>query len=114
VFCAPVFAFGQSNLHGTVTDARTNEAVAGVMITNAADGKLLTTTNAKGKFSFKADSVKTIRLSMIGFAEKPTRSTVTQSVEIALEPSTIDLQQVVVSASASARQGRMHPSPSVK
>jgi iron complex outermembrane receptor protein len=102
---APVFAFGQSNLRGTVTDARTNEAVAGVMISNAADGKLLTTTNAKGKFSFKADSVKTVRLSMIGFANKIYTLNGNESVEIALEPSTIDLQQVVVSASRE-RQAR--------
>jgi iron complex outermembrane receptor protein len=102
---APVFAFSQNSLHGTVTDSRTNEAVAGVMISNTADGRLLTTTNAKGKFSFKADSVKTIRLSMIGFADKIYTLKGAESVEIALEPSTIDLQQVVVSASRE-RQAR--------
>ncbi len=102
---APVFAFGQSNLRGTVTDSRTNEAVAGVMISNTTDGKLLTTTNAKGKFNFRADSVKTIRLSMIGFADKIYTLNGVESVEITLEPSTIDLQQVVVSASRE-RQAR--------
>jgi iron complex outermembrane receptor protein len=102
---APVFAFGQSNLHGTVTDARTNEAVAGVMISNTTNGKLLTTTNAKGKFSFNSDSIKTIRLTMIGFADKIYTLSGAESVEIALEPSTIDLQQVVISASRE-RQAR--------
>jgi iron complex outermembrane receptor protein len=102
---APVFAFGQSNLHGTVTDARTNEAVAGVMISNTTNGKLLTTTNAKGKFSFNADSIKTIRLTMIGFADKIYTLSGVGSVELALEPSTIDLQQVVISASRE-RQAR--------
>jgi iron complex outermembrane receptor protein len=102
---APAFAFSQSTLHGTVTDSRTHEAVAGVMISNTANGKLLTTTNGKGKFSFKADSIKTIRLNMIGFADKIYTLNGTQSAEIALEPSTIDLQQVVVSASRE-RQAR--------
>jgi iron complex outermembrane receptor protein len=102
---APAIAFGQSNLRGTVTDARTNEAVAGVMISNTADGKLLTTTNAKGKFTIQTNDVKTIRLSMIGFADKIYTLNGTESVEIALEPSTIDLQQVVISASRE-RQAR--------
>lgn len=102
---APAIAFGQSSLRGTVTDARTNEAVAGVMISNTADGKLLTTTNAKGKFTFQTNDVKTIRLSMIGFTDRIYTLNGTESVEIALEPSTIDLQQVVISASRE-RQAR--------
>jgi len=102
---APAIAFGQSSLRGTVTDARTNEAIAGVMISNNADGKLLTTTNAKGKFTIQTNDVKTIRLSMIGFADKIYTLSGTESVEIALEPSTIDLQQVVISASRE-RQAR--------
>lgn len=102
---APAIAFGQSSLRGTVTDARTNEAVAGVMISNTADGKLLTTTNAKGKFTIQTNDVKTIRLSMIGFADKIYTLNGNESVEIALEPSTIDLQQVVISASRE-RQAR--------
>lgn len=101
----PAIAFGQSSLRGTVTDARTNEAVAGVMISNTADGKLLTTTNAKGKFTFQTNDVKTIRLSMIGFTDRIYTLNGTESVEIALEPSTIDLQQVVISASRE-RQAR--------
>ncbi|MBD1387184.1 TonB-dependent receptor [Mucilaginibacter rigui] len=102
---APAIAFGQSSLRGTVTDARTNEAVAGVMISNTADGKLLTTTNAKGKFTIQTNNVKTIRLSMIGFADNIYTLNGTESVDIALEPSTIDLQQVVISASRE-RQAR--------
>jgi iron complex outermembrane receptor protein len=102
---APVFAFGQSNLHGTITDSRTHEAIAGVMISNPANGKMLATTNAKGKFSFKADSLTSLRLSMIGFMDKIYQLTGSASVEITLEPSTIDLQQVVISASRE-RQAR--------
>jgi outer membrane receptor protein involved in Fe transport len=75
------------------------------MISNPANSKLLTTTNAKGKFSIKADTIKTIRCSMIGFADKIYTLNGTGSAEIALEPSTIDLQQVVISASRE-RQAR--------
>jgi iron complex outermembrane receptor protein len=102
---APVLAFTQKTLHGTVTDARTHEAIPGVMINNSTDGKLLATTNAKGKFSFKTDSITSIRLSMIGFTDKLYTVTGSTSVEITLEPSTIDLQQVVISASRE-RQAR--------
>jgi iron complex outermembrane receptor protein len=92
-------------VHGTVTDARTHEAVPGVLISNADDGKTLTTTNAKGKFEFQTTGIKTLRFSMIGFNDKIYPLTGTPSIEIAMEPSTIDLQQVVISASRE-RQAR--------
>ncbi|MDB5128166.1 TonB-dependent receptor [Mucilaginibacter sp.] len=103
---APALCFGQSNnLHGTVTDARTHEAVPGVLISNADDGKTLTTTNAKGKFELETTGIKNLRFSMIGFNDKIYLLTGTSSIEIAMEPSTIDLQQVVISASRE-RQAR--------
>jgi iron complex outermembrane receptor protein len=102
---APALCFGQSNVHGTVTDARTHEAVPGVLISNADDGKTLTTTNAKGKFTLQTEGIKNLRFSMIGFNDKIYPLTGTPSIEIAMEPSTIDLQQVVISASRE-RQAR--------
>jgi iron complex outermembrane receptor protein len=101
----PALCFGQGNPHGTVTDARTHEAVAGVMVSNAADGKMLATTNAKGRFVLPADTVKTLRFTMIGFNDKLYTVTGKADIEIALEPSTIDLQQVVITASRE-RQAR--------
>jgi iron complex outermembrane receptor protein len=102
---APALCFGQSNMHGTVTDARTHEAIPGVLISNADDGKTLTTTNAKGKFELETTGIKTLRFSMIGFNDRIYLLTGTPSIEIVLEPSTIDLQQVVISASRE-RQAR--------
>jgi iron complex outermembrane receptor protein len=102
---APALCFGQSNVHGTVTDARTHEAVPVVLISNADNGKTLTTTNAKGKFELETTGIKTLRFSMIGFNDKIYPLTGTPSIEIAMEPSTIDLQQVVISASRE-RQAR--------
>lgn len=101
----PALCFGQVNPHGTVTDARTHEAVAGVMVSNAADGKMLTTTNAKGRFTLPTDTVKTLRFTMIGFNDKLYTVTGKADIGIALEPSTIDLQQVVITASRE-RQAR--------
>ena len=101
----PGISFAQNALTGTVTDARTHEAVQGVMISNAVNGKLLTTTNAKGKFALATDSLKTLRFSMVGFNTKTYKLSGATTVEISLEPSTIDLQQVVVTASRE-RQAR--------
>jgi len=101
----PALCFGQGNLHGTVTDTRTHEAIQGVMISNPTTGQLLTTTNAKGKFTLVADTLKTLRFTMIGFNDKLYSITGAASIQVNLEPSTIDLQQVVVTASRE-RQAR--------
>ncbi|MCQ6960235.1 TonB-dependent receptor [Mucilaginibacter aquariorum] len=102
---APALCFGQSNMHGTVTDARTHEAIPGVLISNADNGKTLTTTNVRGKFTLQTEGIKALRFIMIGFNDKIYPLTGTPSIEIVLEPSTIDLQQVVISASRE-RQAR--------
>ncbi|MEB0249186.1 TonB-dependent receptor, partial [Mucilaginibacter sp. 5B2] len=102
---APALCFGQNKLTATVTDARTHEAVQGVMVSDADNGNLLTTTNAKGKFTLTNESIKNLRFKMVGFNDKLYTLTGAASIEIALEPSTIDLQQVVVSASRE-RQAR--------
>ncbi|MFD0763670.1 TonB-dependent receptor [Mucilaginibacter lutimaris] len=102
---APMLCFGQNKLTGTITDARTHEAVQGVMISNADNGTMLSTTNAKGKFIITTDGVKTLRFKMVGFNDKLYALTNATSIEITLDPSTIDLQQVVVSASRE-RQAR--------
>ncbi|PLW88387.1 TonB-dependent receptor [Mucilaginibacter sp.] len=99
------FSFAQGNLHGTVTDARTHEPLQGVMISNAATGVVLTTTNTKGKFEIKADNVTTLRFTMIGFTPQIINITNDKAIEVMMEPSTVDLQQVVVSASRE-RQAR--------
>jgi iron complex outermembrane receptor protein len=98
-------AYGQNSVIGTVTDARTNEAIAGVMIGNAINGKSLATTNTKGKFTIKAEGVTTLRFTIIGYADKLYTLTGNSSINVMLEPSTVNLQQVVISASRE-RQAR--------
>ncbi|WP_374949400.1 TonB-dependent receptor [Mucilaginibacter sp.] len=103
-FCSAIF-YGQNTLTGTITDARTHEAIAGAMVGNAASGAALTTTNAKGRFTINLDGEKALRITMIGYAEKIYTLTGSGHVEITLEPSTVNLQQVVISASRE-RQAR--------
>jgi iron complex outermembrane receptor protein len=106
LFClAPALVFGQAGLKGTVTDARTHEPVAGVMISNAESKVTLTNTNAKGNFTLQTDNIKTLRFSMIGYNEQVYTLSGNSIIDIVLEPSTIDLQQVVISASRE-RQAR--------
>jgi iron complex outermembrane receptor protein len=102
---APALLYGQSTLKGTVTDARTHEAIAGVMIGNANDGRHLAQTDTKGRFMLSTDGLTAIRLTMMGFADKIYTLTGNLTIEIQLKPATIDLQQVVVSASRE-RQAR--------
>jgi iron complex outermembrane receptor protein len=104
-------AFGQNKLTGTVTDARTHEPLAGVAVCDADDTsnlKDLGHTNIKGRFAINTDGIKTLRFSIIGYnAQLYTIVKGATSVEIVLEPATIDLQQVVVSASRE-RQARQN------
>jgi iron complex outermembrane receptor protein len=100
---APALAFSQSTLQGTVTDARTHEPVAGVVIKQAEND--LAHTDAKGNFTIQTTGVSSISFSMIGYNTKVYNLTGAQTIQVVLEPSTIDLQQVVVSASRE-RQAR--------
>ncbi len=102
-------ALGQNNFTGTVTDARTHEPIIGVAVCNAdASNNLkdLGHTDTKGRFAINTDGVKTLRFSIVGYnAQLYAIVKGATSAEIVLEPATIDLQQVVVSASRE-RQAR--------
>ncbi|MFS2189464.1 TonB-dependent receptor [Mucilaginibacter sp. Mucisp84] len=95
-------AFGQ-NIQGTVTDANTHEAIAGASICNAdaKTGEKLGMTNAKGHFSINAQGVNRLKFAMVGYSARiiEVPAIKGQKLDVALEPSTVDLQPVVVSAS---------------
>jgi iron complex outermembrane receptor protein len=86
-------AFSQT-ITGIVTDAITHEPLAGVAITlvggNAAH------TNLNGQFNI-AEGTNAITVAMVGYTSK-TISINTNKISIQLEPSTVDLQPVVISA----------------
>ncbi|MGF7075628.1 TonB-dependent receptor [Mucilaginibacter sp. 3215] len=96
-------ALGQTTIQGTVTDANTHEAIAGASICNAdaATGAKLGMTNAKGHFSINAQDVNRLKFAMVGYSARIIEVSAIkgQKLDVALEPSTVDLQPVVVTAS---------------
>ncbi|SDG73982.1 TonB-dependent receptor [Mucilaginibacter sp. P25] len=95
-------AHGQ-NIQGTITDANTHEAIAGASICNAdaATGAKLGMTNAKGQFSINTQGIIRLKFAMVGYSARIIEVSAIkgQKLDIALEPSTVDLQPVVVTAS---------------
>lgn len=96
-------AYGQTTIQGTITDAITHEAIAGASICNAdvQNSAKLGMTNAKGHFSINAQGVTRLKFAMVGYSARIVEvSTIKgQKLDVALEPSTVDLQPVVVTAS---------------
>ncbi|MBK0377727.1 TonB-dependent receptor [Mucilaginibacter segetis] len=89
------------NIQGIVTDARTHEALAGVKVSNAANSTAITTTDSKGKFTLEGTGISKLRFSMMGY--QTALATITNAnltnISVIMEPATIDMQQVIVSAS---------------
>lgn len=96
-------AYGQINIQGTVTDANTHEAIAGASICNAdvQNSQKLGMTNTKGHFSINVQSITRLKFAMVGYIARIIEVSVIkgQKLDVALEPSTVDLQPVVVTAS---------------
>src|ERR1700754_1579518 len=100
-------AVGQTTIQGTITDANTHEALSGASVcdADAANGAKLATTNAKGHFKINAQGVTRLKFAMVGYSAAiiNVADIKNQNLDIALEPSTVDLQPVVVTAS---REGK--------
>jgi outer membrane receptor protein involved in Fe transport len=95
--------YGQTTIQGTVTDANTHEAIAGASICNAdvQNSAKLGMTNAKGHFSINAQGITRLKFAMVGYSARIIEVSAIkgQKLDVALEPSTVDLQPVVVTAS---------------
>ena len=63
----PQIADSQSITKGLVLDAETNEPVIGATISNAANGKALTVTNADGRFQIPKNGESKLKISYIGY-----------------------------------------------
>ncbi|MBW4889404.1 TonB-dependent receptor [Mucilaginibacter sp. HMF5004] len=94
-----IFAQKTPIIQGKVFDAITKEPIQGATIT---DNKTTTTTDAAGKFKIAANAT-TLQVTFIGY--------VTRSIEvkglsqaIALQPSSTELQRVVISANRTAEK----------
>ncbi|WP_121809398.1 TonB-dependent receptor [Mucilaginibacter kameinonensis] len=96
-------AYGQTTLQGTVTDAITHEAIAGASIckADAKTGEKLGMTNAKGHYSINVQGISQIKFAMVGYSARIVEVSAIKGskLDVALEPSTVDLQPVVVTAS---------------
>lgn len=92
-------ALGQQ-ISGTVTDALTHEPLAGVTITNGDSTKVTISgsaiTDRNGRFNIAAAAK--LRFSMIGYITQ-TVNVNGSKVSVSLQPSSLDLQPVVVTAS---------------
>lgn len=95
--------YGQTTIQGTVTDAITHEAIAGASIckADAQTGEKLGMTNAKGHYSINIQGITQIKFAMVGYSARVVEVSAIkgQKFDVALEPSTVDLQPVVVTAS---------------
>ncbi|WDF75893.1 TonB-dependent receptor [Mucilaginibacter sp. KACC 22773] len=90
-------AYSQAKIQVMVIDANTHEAIPGAIIANAG-GEKLGLTDAKGRYNIAGSGISQIKVTMVGY------STLVVSVtggkaDVALVPSTLDLQPVVVTAS---------------
>ncbi|SEO67460.1 TonB-dependent receptor [Mucilaginibacter sp. OK283] len=90
-------AYSQAKIQVMVTDANTHEAIPGAIIAYAG-GEKLGLTDAKGRYNIAGSGISQIKVTMVGY------STLVVSVtggkaDVALVPSTLDLQPVVVTAS---------------
>ena len=96
-----------SQIKGTVTDAVTHEALTGAVISDGT--KSLTQTNTRGEFSVAQSSLTTIKVSMVGYTPRTIIAVDGASVNVELEPSTTDLQTVIVSANREGQDRRDAP-----
>lgn len=96
-------AYGQTTIQGTITDANTHEAIAGASICNAdvQNSTKLGMTNSKGHFSINVQGITRLKFAMVGYSTRiiEVAAIKGQKLDVALEPSTVDLQPVVVTAS---------------
>ncbi|MBS7564847.1 TonB-dependent receptor [Mucilaginibacter sp. Bleaf8] len=87
------------HISGTVTDALTHEPLPGVTITGTDSTqsiKCTAITDRRGVFSIKPAT--TLKFAMVGYESKQIKVS-NNNIYVALQPSSLDLQQVVVSAS---------------
>jgi iron complex outermembrane recepter protein len=93
-----VSAHSQTLMLGTVTDAVTHEALSGTIITDNNNKQI--PVNAKGEFNVPVN-ITSLKFAMVGYNSHTVDMTLVKfsQLNIALVPSTVDLQPVIVSAS---------------
>jgi outer membrane receptor protein involved in Fe transport len=100
-----VWSQNLTTIHGKVFDAQTKEPIAGATITESKTNT--TTTDAAGKFTIKTPA-KSLQVSFVGYTSRAVEVK-GQTLVIALQPSTTELQRVVISANRTAEKRSESP-----
>jgi outer membrane receptor protein involved in Fe transport len=99
-FTGNILAQNLTNVQGKVFDAVTKEPIPGATITESKTNAA--TTDASGKFSIRVGG-KSVQVSFVGYTSR-TVEVAGNTLAIALQPSTTELQRVVVSANRTAEK----------
>lgn len=107
LLCIAPMLKAQTAITGTVTDARTHEAIPGVKISTA-DKQQLINTDTKGKFSINTNT-DSLKFEMMGYTAQLIAVNGRTNLNVALEPSAVDLQPVIISASREQQSRKSAP-----
>ncbi len=105
MFCSWQFVLAQKTITGTVTDAKDGSTIPGVnvVVKGSTTG---TTTDLSGKFSIKANTDQTLQFSFIGYADQEVAVGNQSVIDIQLQPSLEQLDEVVITALGQTKQQR--------
>lgn len=99
----------QAQITGTVTDANTHEALAGVIISSVdKTSSTATVTNNKGQYTFPAKA-NALVFTLMGYTSRQMNVTPGRPLNVSLQTSAVDLQPVVVTASREGQSRQSAP-----
>jgi TonB-linked SusC/RagA family outer membrane protein len=103
LFCSWQFVLAQKTITGTVTDAKDGSTIPGVnvVVKGTTAG---TTTDLNGIYSIKAAAGQTLHFSFIGYTDQDVVVGAEATINVKLEPSLEQLQEVVVTALGISRE----------
>jgi iron complex outermembrane recepter protein len=103
LFCSWQFVLAQKTITGTVTDAKDGSTIPGVnvVVKGTTAG---TTTDLNGIYSIKATAGQTLQFSFIGYTDQDVAVGADATINVKLEPSLEQLQEVVVTALGISRE----------
>lgn len=95
----------EKNVSGKVTDAKDNNILVGVTVTNTKTGKN-TLTDAKGVFNIMASVGDVLRFTYVGYTSRTVTTSQSATMDVALTSTESELDDVVVTALGIKKQKR--------
>lgn len=83
-------------IQGVVTNASTNDPIPGVSVTLKNNATIGTTTDLQGRYEIQASVGDVLKFSFIGMKSKEVKVKGQKIINVTLEPSNVELQEVVV------------------